>query len=437
MKRFKKTDGFTLVELVIVIAVIGILGGAGTAGYKGYIQKTAEAADKVLLGTINTAFATACTENNLRIADVNAATIRLVDGKFDQVSEFSASDAKITASMIENSFEKFYTGNMESAFKDKNAKGLYWNKDEASFTVSVSTVPARVSLGNGNDVIISPEDLEALAASGVMDMGYDGIVDTMGRINDSSETLVSLLGMNESYFSKLSSAMVYFGLMDQNEANEIAKGLKGESAVYTKTEARNRATNALTLCAAMGVADPENTPESLMSMNFGSNGTDLISAYSTYGGAAATAGMALQYSVASAYAAANPNAKVKVDYKIFTYDVTVNELLNGANGAAEIGCALYRKDPAAVMYAIQNATANGGSISYADYVANGDYTNDVAGMSAALSILGGNVNKDDVDGVINVTGDGGFLDQGMSSADTAELINKVLDAAAQNNTSAD
>jgi len=61
MKKFlKKTEGFTLVELIVVIAILGILAGVGTVGYSGYIKKANMAADQVLLDSLNTAYAVAC-----------------------------------------------------------------------------------------------------------------------------------------------------------------------------------------------------------------------------------------------------------------------------------------------------------------------------------------------------------------------------------------
>ena len=53
MKKFwKKTEGFTLVELIVVIAILGILAGVGTVGYSGYIKKANMAADQQLVGAV-------------------------------------------------------------------------------------------------------------------------------------------------------------------------------------------------------------------------------------------------------------------------------------------------------------------------------------------------------------------------------------------------
>lgn len=56
MKKFwKKTEGFTLVELIVVIAILGILAGVGTVGYSGYIKKANMAADQQLISNIENA----------------------------------------------------------------------------------------------------------------------------------------------------------------------------------------------------------------------------------------------------------------------------------------------------------------------------------------------------------------------------------------------
>lgn len=56
MKKFwKRTEGFTLVELIVVIAILGILAGVGTVGYSGYIKKANMAADQQLISQMENA----------------------------------------------------------------------------------------------------------------------------------------------------------------------------------------------------------------------------------------------------------------------------------------------------------------------------------------------------------------------------------------------
>ena len=90
MKQNKRTAGFTLVELIVVIAILGILAGVGTVGYSGYIKMARESADNQILAAVNTAFASACLESNVEVADVTDASISIMNQKVYGLSSVTA-----------------------------------------------------------------------------------------------------------------------------------------------------------------------------------------------------------------------------------------------------------------------------------------------------------------------------------------------------------
>jgi len=54
-KMWKKSEGFTLVELIVVIAILGILAAVAVPAYSGYITKANEAGDFTALDAVKTA----------------------------------------------------------------------------------------------------------------------------------------------------------------------------------------------------------------------------------------------------------------------------------------------------------------------------------------------------------------------------------------------
>lgn len=70
MNMFKKTGGFTLVELIVVIAILAILAGVAIPAYSGYIGKAQEAADLQVIGAVNTAIDAATATNDVHPSNV-------------------------------------------------------------------------------------------------------------------------------------------------------------------------------------------------------------------------------------------------------------------------------------------------------------------------------------------------------------------------------
>lgn len=73
-KMIKKTEGFTLVELIVVIAILGILAAVAVPAYSGYLEKAEDAKYETVLAGVYTASAAALAE------DGKAVTSITVDG---------------------------------------------------------------------------------------------------------------------------------------------------------------------------------------------------------------------------------------------------------------------------------------------------------------------------------------------------------------------
>ena len=435
------SGGFTLVELIVVIAILAILAGVAVPSYNGYIKKARESADYQIIAAVNTAFASACLENNIPVTSVASSSISLIDKKVYSLTNIDDATGKdLGIDSVSLAFERFYVGNEDATFVSEGINSLSWDSAESSFILSKDSVPTRMTLANGNSIVVTPEQIQALADSGLIALGYSGMKSIMDGVYGSSETLVSLLGNSDEYFSRLSDAIVKNGLMTTEEAAEISKALRGQSSTYTKEEAKKRAANALTLCAAIEIADPKTDVDKLMAVDFGSNTLGIMSAYTSgIGGSAATAALAMQYAVTSNYAQQHPDdiVSVGVDVPFFgrvSVDMTMEEFLNGTYSGknstlANATAKTLREDPAAYMDIV--STSSGYQSYVSDSSEDSQYKKDIAGMNTALGILGSNVSKDNVDGVINVTGQGGYLDEGINSEDTKNLIDTVINTAKQ------
>ena len=98
MKMFKKKDGFTLVELIVVIAILAILAGVAIPAYSGYISKANDASVVTDLDAIQTAAQAA----NATKGEITKITVS-ADGKTITVY------ASAFADKYDDDFKTYYT----------------------------------------------------------------------------------------------------------------------------------------------------------------------------------------------------------------------------------------------------------------------------------------------------------------------------------------
>ena len=184
MKKFwKKTEGFTLVELIVVIAILGILAGVGTVGYSGYIAKANKAADEILLDSLNTAFAAACIENGVDSSEVSASGITIGDDKTVAKADINVTNPSAKATVIQDAFEKYYESGEFKVYSNLRFRnGMF-----------VGNVSGGYSYGGGT-IYVSEADIAALKASTFYTkVGLEGL---LNKVNDVTTFAAAFTGSN-------------------------------------------------------------------------------------------------------------------------------------------------------------------------------------------------------------------------------------------------
>ena len=125
---FKKTGGFTLVELIVVIAILAILAGVAVPAYSGYIKEADKAADYTALNAVQTAVnATYATEgalpSKITVEVPSTVTVEGVDALEGELWD---------------TFEMFYGVKTDEDFKIELKSGTtaVWEKSTSDWTIS-------------------------------------------------------------------------------------------------------------------------------------------------------------------------------------------------------------------------------------------------------------------------------------------------------------
>ena len=132
MNNFKKTGGFTLVELIVVIAILGILAAVAIPAYSGYITKAQDASAITELDAVVTAAQAAN-------AEFGAVTAIAVETDEIQVT----SENEITLDKFQSNFRLF--------FNDDNATVELDASKKVATIEGVEVKLANSSFANGAD----------------------------------------------------------------------------------------------------------------------------------------------------------------------------------------------------------------------------------------------------------------------------------------------
>lgn len=215
MKKFwKKTEGFTLVELIVVIAILGILAGVGTVGYSGYVKKANMAADQQLLRDLNTAFAIACIENGVDNTQVTAENINVPsNGEVDDtILEVTISDTA-KAAAIEDAFSNYFEGGTFKVMDNltySNGVFIYEsNGAGGTFTELMNTI--REALGE--------DAIEQASNSNLGNIGTENLFNQMNGAMDTAGEL-DLLGKTGMPFAEAYFEFLGIDLPDESASDE-------------------------------------------------------------------------------------------------------------------------------------------------------------------------------------------------------------------------
>ena len=270
-KFFKKTEGFTLVELIVVIAILGILAGVGTVGYSGYIKKAQTAADNQIVSAINTAFAAACIQNGVNNTDITGVTQDWDDaGKvFEDITAVTSTKITLSAdkaAKIVDTFGDFYKS--EGEFKTTStlnfANGVFSLPGANTVSVKYGGIELWVSqeyvdaLNNstykamGVNALLGQLDTVTGLAAGMTDGALGSILTSAGFVTSSLESM----GLNPADYSSEAEKLAVLQQQNETLAREMLKnkGITAPTATQLSGAMNQVAANAAVLYTAQQTA---------------------------------------------------------------------------------------------------------------------------------------------------------------------------------------
>jgi len=383
--------GFTLVELLVVIAVLSILGGIGTAGYSAYIKKATEAADLQIIAAVNTAFATACTEQNVKVDQVTDAAISLMNNKMNGISSVTVDGVtdntearKLTVSIAQG-FKLYYKGNETAVFEGEGINSLIWNDAKDTFEKNTGFIDTLIILPNGNDINVSAADMEAIKNSSYAELGVGGITETIKSLNGSSKTLCDfvLVYKDVPLIGKDLTPNLTAVLAKYTDSNDLANRLKSSDSAVS-SQASVEVANGLQMVVAEYIGKNPAKVDELEAMNFSGGTLGVLGNFVGDGGTKTCSGLAFQYAMATACSQTEYNdTSIKLTTGSWPNKVTgnyssISECLNSQQA---------KDNPVETIEAIKKTDA------YKNYVKSEQYTSDKSGFVASMGVVGKNLNN--------------------------------------------
>lgn len=141
----KDNKGFTLVELVIVVAILAILVGILAPQYTKYVEKSRKAADAANLENLVTAFKTAVSDGDDKVA---ADTYTITIGT---TASITATGTAANATAVDTVIQS-YAG---SDWKNTKLKSAKWTANADGTGDKLTSISATLVVSNDGSVNVS------------------------------------------------------------------------------------------------------------------------------------------------------------------------------------------------------------------------------------------------------------------------------------------